>query len=94
MFANPGLYLATIQPDVMDIKEVKEKYGARVALVGNVFMDDLVSKTPADIKKQVRYLIENISINGGYILSSSNSLTDDMKPENILAIAEVLHRTD
>ena len=33
-----------IQPDVMDIDCVKRQYGRRVALVGNIFMSDLVHK--------------------------------------------------
>lgn len=78
-----------IQPDVMDIKAVKDKY--KICIVGNVFMDDLVNKEPEEIRKQVIWLKENIGRGGGYILSSSNSLTDNMKPENILAIREALY---
>lgn len=81
-----------IQPDVMDIRWVKRTYGHRVCLVGNVSMDDLVHKTPADIEEQVRGLIEDVGRGGGYILSSSNSLTDDMKPENVWAMIEALQR--
>jgi len=79
-----------IQPDVMDIEEVKAKYGRRVAIVGNIFMDDLVHQTPADIEAQVRSRIERIGAGGGYIISSSNSLTDDMKPENVRAMISAI----
>ncbi len=75
-----------IQPDVMDIGQVKRQYGERVCLVGNIFMDDLIHRTPADIEAQVLERIRIAGAGGGYILSSSNSLTDPMKPENILAI--------
>lgn len=81
-----------IQPDVMDIRQVKRRYGDRVALVGNVFMSDLVHKTPAEIERQVRTLIETIGAGGGYILSSSNSLTDEMRPENVLAIRDAIRK--
>ena len=43
-----------LQTDVMDIFEVRRRYGDRVALVGNIFMDDLVNKSPAEIDEQVR----------------------------------------
>ena len=79
-----------IQPDVMDINMVKEEYGNRVAIVGNIFMSDLVHKQPADIEMQVRERIERIGAAGGYIVSSSNSLTDDMKLENVLAIRDAI----
>jgi hypothetical protein len=81
-----------IQPDVMDIHEVKRGHGDRVALVGNIFMSDLVCKTPDAIDQQVRDRIETIGAGGGYILSSSNSLTDDMRPENVLAIRDAIRK--
>lgn len=79
-----------LQPDVMDINAVKAQYGDRLCLVGNVFMADLVRKTPADIREQVRDRIEHLSPGGGYIISSSNSLTADMKDENVWAMAEAI----
>ncbi|MFA5865683.1 MAG: uroporphyrinogen decarboxylase family protein [Phycisphaerae bacterium] len=79
-----------IQPDVMDIAAIKRKYGRRVCLVGNIFMDDLVHKTPRDIEVQVRDRIETIGRDGGYIISSSNSLTANMKVENVLAMREAI----
>jgi len=82
-----------IQPDVMDIDAVKAKYGDRVAIVGNVSMDDLVRKTPDEIQVQVRERIETIGEGGGYIISSSNSLTDDMRPENALAMRDAIRST-
>lgn len=81
-----------IQPDVMDINVVKARYGHRICLVGNIFMDDLVHKTPADITAQVRERIEKVGRGGGYIISSSNSLTSDMKPENVIAMKEAIRR--
>jgi uroporphyrinogen decarboxylase len=81
-----------VQPDVMDINMVKEKYGDRVAIVGNIFMTDLVNKTPKEIDAQVKDRIENIGAGGGYIISSSNSLTDDMKPENVLAMRDAIRK--
>lgn len=79
-----------IQPDVMDIEEIKARYGDRVCLVGNIFMDDLVHKTPDEIRAQVRERIEKIGKGGGYILSSSNSLTAAMKVENVLAMRDAI----
>ena len=76
----------------MDIQSVKQRYGDRVALVGNIFMSDLVRKTPEDIEAQVRLRMEAIGKGGGYIVSSSNSLTDDMKPENVLAMRDAIRK--
>jgi len=81
-----------IQPDVMDIAAVKQDCGERVCIVGNIFMDDLVHKGPPDIESQVRERIETIGARGGYILSSSNSLTDNMKPENVRAMSAAIRK--
>jgi len=81
-----------IQPDVMDIDQVKEKYGDRVAIIGNIFMDDLVNKEPADIDEQVKERIERIGKGGGYVISSSNSLTDNMKVENVKAMIDAIDK--
>jgi len=53
-------------------------------------MDDLVHKNPEDIKTQVKDRIERIGKDGRYIISSSNSLTDNMKPENVKAMIEAI----
>jgi hypothetical protein len=79
-----------IQPDVMDISAVKARYGDRLCVVGNIFMDDLVHKTPEAITAQVRDRIERIGAGGGYIISSSNSLTADMQDENVRAMAAAI----
>lgn len=81
-----------IQPDVMDIREVKKKYGDKVCIVGNIFMDDLIYKNPEDIDKCVMDLINTVGLGNGYIISSSNSLTDNMKPENVMAIKEAISK--
>lgn len=80
-----------VQPDVMDIARVKRTYGDRVAIVGNIFMNDLVHRTPEEIDAQVRDRIAQVG-RSGYILSSSNSLTDDMKPENVLAMRDAIQK--
>jgi uroporphyrinogen decarboxylase len=78
-----------LQTDVMDIYEIKRSLGDRVCLVGNIFMDDLVARDPAYIREEVHRRRERLGP-GGYILSSSNSLTDNMQPENIVAIRDAL----
>ena len=77
-----------LQPDVMDINQVKAKYGHRVCLVGNIFMDHLVHKTPSDIEDEVRDRIEHIGKGGGYIISSSNSLQSSVNPKNYMAMVD------
>lgn len=79
-----------IQPDCMDIFDLKKRYGNRVCLVGNVDMNLLINGTPEEVRSQVERLIKEVGYNGGYIISSSNSLTDEMKVENVRTMIETI----
>ena len=81
-----------IQTDVMDIYEVAEICRDKVCIVGNIFMPDLVSEDSTYIAEQVRERMERLAPGGGYIISSSNSLTDDMNHSNIFAMRDAIAR--
>ncbi len=76
--------LHPIEPGVMDLKKVKELYGDRIFLRGNV---DCVHVLPygseEDVRKDVRRCIDAAAEGGGFILSDSNSLHSNVKTENI-----------
>ena len=74
-----------------DIEQVKKEYGSRVCLIGNIDLSyTLVNGTIEEVKNEVRSRIEKIGYNGGYILSSANSITSYCKTENILAMRDAL----
>jgi len=75
-----------VQPDCMDIFEVKKKYGHKVALVGNVSVDLLSRGAKKEIKRNVDNLISVLGKEGGYLLSSGNCITDYLKPENVVML--------
>ena len=75
----------------MDIGLVKERYGNRIALVGNIDCGYLLSQAPVDeVRSVTRRTIEIASPGGGYLLSSSNSIHSSVKPENFMAMVETL----
>ncbi len=77
----------------MDIGEVKRKYGDRVCLIGNIDCGDLLScGTPEQVRRTVRETIHIAGVNGGYIMSSSNTIHSSVKPENYRAMIEETHR--
>jgi len=66
----------------MDIGEVREKYGRRVARKGNVdCVKVLTSGTPLEVEEAVKTCIRKGSPGGGHIISTSNSLHAGIKPE-------------
>jgi uroporphyrinogen decarboxylase len=73
----------------MDIGEVKKKYGDKVCLIGNIDCSELLPNgSREDVIEAVRECIFNAGKNGGFILSSSNSIHSSVKPENYLTMIE------
>jgi uroporphyrinogen decarboxylase len=83
--------LANIEPNAMDIVELKQKYGHRICLMGNIDLHyTLTQGTPEETEAEVKKRIREVGPGGGYILASSNGLTAYCKPENVLAMSQAL----
>jgi len=80
----------SLQPSAgMNIEEIKNKYGDKLCLWGNVDLDYLLpSGKPEEIEEKVKWLIKVAGKNGGYILSTCNILTKDVPVENAIAMYE------
>jgi uroporphyrinogen decarboxylase len=73
----------------MDIGHLKQRYGHRVALIGNIDCGYLLSQAPEDeVRRVTRETIRAAAPGGGYCLSSSNSIHSSVKPENFMAMIE------
>lgn len=73
----------------MDIGKVKEQYGDRIAVAGNVDCGELLSRgTPEEVVEAVKETIAKGSPGGGHIFASSNSIHPAVKPENYKAMVE------
>ncbi len=74
----------------MNLKEVKQKYGKRFCIIGNIDSSQtLPYGTPEDVAVEVREAIEIAAPGGGYVLASDHSLHDGIPVENITAIRDV-----
>ncbi|MEM2123488.1 MAG: uroporphyrinogen decarboxylase family protein [Candidatus Bathyarchaeia archaeon] len=76
----------------VDIGWVKEEFQDRLILHGNVSVDNLATKSVAEIIEETKNAIRNASPGGGHILSSSNSWYGDVKIENCNAMVETGRR--
>jgi uroporphyrinogen decarboxylase len=78
-----------IQPQCMDIAEMKRDFGDKACLLGNIDCSFLlVFGSPDEVRQNVRDTIAKAAPGGGYIISSSNSIHPGCKPENYLAMVE------
>jgi uroporphyrinogen decarboxylase len=88
---NTGIdALHPIEPQAgMSLREVKEKYGNRICVMGNVDVTNVLPLgTVEDTVKDVKRCLEEAAGGGGYILSSSNSIHNAVKVENFKAMIE------
>jgi uroporphyrinogen decarboxylase len=76
----------------MDLAEVKRRFGGRVAVVGNVDVDLLSRGSPREVERATAELIRRVSPGGGHILSSGNTLTSAVLPQNYRAMLETARR--
>jgi uroporphyrinogen decarboxylase len=85
--------LHPIQPQCMDIGEVKAYLAGKMCVLGNIDCRDLlVSGTEEEVEETVRETIEKAAPGGGYIISSSNSIHPGCKPENYIAMVNAAHK--
>ena len=84
--------LHPIEPEAMDLVEIKRRYGSRVCLLGNISVDTLSRGTPKEVDALVEHAIQVAAPEGGYIVGSSNSITWYCKPENVAAMCRAAQR--
>ena len=76
----------------MSLEHIKNKYGKRVAIKGNVdCAETLTFDTVAQTVAASKRCLEIGAPGGGYVFSSSNSIHSGVKPENFAAMIET-HR--
>jgi uroporphyrinogen decarboxylase len=84
--------LHPIDPNAgMDLGEIKEKYGHRVCLVGNVDCAyTLTWGTLEEVREDVKRCVRQAARGGGYICMSSNSIHSAVKTENYVEMVKAI----
>jgi len=71
----------------MDLKDIKERYGKRFCIIGNIDSSrTLPFGTPDQVAAEVRAALDIAAPGGGYVLASDHSLHDGIPVENILTM--------
>jgi len=65
-----------------DVKELKEKIGNKVCLIGGIDLDVLIRGNADEVKKETINKLVNFASGGGYIAGSSNTVVSEVPVEN------------
>ncbi|HJP27478.1 MAG TPA: uroporphyrinogen decarboxylase family protein, partial [Dehalococcoidia bacterium] len=77
----------------MDIAAMKERYGDRISLLGNIDCGKTLSEAPvSQVVAEVKDAIRQAGPGGGYMLMSSNSIHTSVRPENYRAMVEATRK--
>jgi len=79
------------QPEVMDVERLKRRYGGSLTFFGGISTQKtLPYGTVAQVREEVRRLLDRVGRRGGYIAAPAHDVPKDAKPENVAAMIEVL----
>jgi uroporphyrinogen decarboxylase len=77
----------------MDIGEIKQSFGNRLCLLGNVGnTTTLVTGSPQDVTAEALECLRSAAPGGAYILASDHSIKDDVPNENVFALYDAGRR--
>ena len=81
--------LNPIQPECMDIYELKEKYGDKITFWGGISTQrTLPYGTPEEVTEETKKITAALSKNGGYIIAPSQEIQADVPFENLCALID------
>ena len=79
------------QPEVMDLREMKARYGDRLTFYGGVSIQQLLPfGSPQQVRDVVRRLMNDLGAGGGFIIAPSHEMPGDIPLENMLAFIETV----
>jgi hypothetical protein len=83
--------LANLEPPCTDIFKVKETFGKRACLFGNIDLHHTLTRgTVEETAAEVKEKLERVGKGGGYIVATSNGLAAYCKPENVVAMNDTI----
>jgi uroporphyrinogen decarboxylase len=78
----------SFEDTILDVRQAKLQYGARVALLGGIDMDFLCRSDPEAIRQRVRDTLSVCQPGGGYCLGTGNTVANYVPVDNYLAMLD------
>ncbi len=83
--------LHPIQPEALDIVELKRKFGRDLTFCGGLGTQSLLVKaSPEEVRREVLRLKQRMGSGGGYILEPGITIQADVPLENVLAMIDAV----
>lgn len=72
-----------------NLPELKRRFGDRIIFCGAVDTQKVLPNgTPAEVRQEVKRVIDILGEGGGYMLASVHTIMDEVPPENVLAMVD------
>lgn len=81
-----------LEPGSMDFEKLRDDFGNRVTFVGGLSLNNLEAGTPEATSEETKMLLGIFKGKSNYMLSSCNTITPYVKPENYKAMLETLKK--
>jgi uroporphyrinogen-III decarboxylase len=81
-----------VEPESNDIFAIKREWSGRMALVGNIPTVLLAYGSAEEVENMVRDYCVGLAPGGGWVLGSSTSVMEGVKPENFVAMTRAAHK--
>jgi hypothetical protein len=81
-----------VEAEFNDIFDIKKRWTEKLAIIGNVPTTLLARASTRDIEEVVRDYCIRLAPGGGYVLSSSGPISDDIPPANLVAMIRAVQR--
>ena len=83
--------LESLQPEAMDVFDIKRRYGENLALWGAVSNQRTIPfGTPEEIRRELARCFRELGRGGGYILSTGKEMRPETPLENAVAVVETV----
>jgi uroporphyrinogen decarboxylase len=76
----------------MELDRIFERYPGRITVMGNMSVDLLSRGTSEQVEAATKKLLHEVSAKGPHIMSSGNTISSSVKPENYLAMVRTAQK--
>ena len=79
------------EDNITPVEQAYEDLQGKIAVLGGIDLNFLATRSPEEVSRRCRKMLERTWDRGGYALGSGNSIPDFVPEENFLAMIRVAH---